>query len=268
VFLIVFSVGHALPLAFTRFSVREGVALNPRNGHARHAASGHGPGQSTDTLRPRPRTVPVRGQDISPFSPCPRAVHARGRVPGHTSARTVHELVLATDRERPRPVRSFGQSTSTALPRTGAICVLQAATDSPRRGNTMATSRPPSLPIAFTMIPAYVHLRSHRCPPGSRAIYTAPSAEVPRPVPGQGSHCRVARETRLLSRHCRTAHPTLPPGQQTPHRLCPGDALRTALPTSDLRVKSCHESVAGWLAASRRKPNESVRRNWSDIGFP
>jgi hypothetical protein len=159
-FLIVFSIGHALPLVETRIScprsVRGEAARLPRilNGSSPRRRPPHGPGLST--VRSRTRTFHVRDQSASPLNPralaCPRTIHVRG----HSSAWSGRGRALSTVAIRPRIIRIREIVSSLICPRIRAMRGLDAAYENPRCGLIVTVSRFTDFRAQMLILLAYV----------------------------------------------------------------------------------------------------------------
>ena len=158
-FLIMFKTGHALPLAGARL-------LRPRSSRGEHAeypreVSGSWP--RARQIRDRdsvgettcPRTVHVREQSVSAFSPrkqaCPRTV----RVLGNAAASTVRESAATTGSIYPQTVRSRELSTSANWSRAQSVREHGLTTNCPRRCIAVSIFPPINFPVRIQTIPAY-----------------------------------------------------------------------------------------------------------------
>ena len=149
VFFIKFNTGHALPLPGGRSSCprrsRGWDAACPRqnNDLCMRTRTVHIADPATD--RSRPRTVHVREQSLSSFSPrpqiCPRIVRVRVQA----TAWTVRSQALATDANCPWTVHGLGLPTSPVWPCPRFVREPRLSRRRPHRGLVMSNS----LPIYF-----------------------------------------------------------------------------------------------------------------------
>jgi hypothetical protein len=159
VFLIMFKTGHALPLAGARL-------LRPRGSRGEHAGCprkliGSWP-QARQIRDPDlggertcPRTIHIREQSVSAFSPRKQARPRTGRVLGNAAASTVREPAAVTATNCPQTVRCRELSTSPNWSRAQSVREHGPATNCPRR--CIAVSIPPPIifPVHIRITPAY-----------------------------------------------------------------------------------------------------------------
>jgi hypothetical protein len=137
VFLIMFKTGHALPLAGARLLRPRGS----RGGHAEHPREVSGSWPRTRQIhdhdsvgeRTCPRTVHVREQPVSAFSPRKEARPRTVRSLGNAAASTIRESAAATDSIYPQTVHHRELSTSANWSRTQSVREHGLATNCPRR---------------------------------------------------------------------------------------------------------------------------------------
>ena len=160
-FLIMFNTGHALPLPGGRSSCprrsRGGDAACPRenNDSCPRTRNVHVPDPATD--RSRTRTVHVREQSVTSFSPrpqtCPRTSPRPRTGNGLDSPRVRHW-------QRTRTVRGQSADSDCPRPRSGHDRDLSANLRLSRTVRIAASScpfsRPINFPVHIRIIPAYV----------------------------------------------------------------------------------------------------------------
>jgi hypothetical protein len=159
-FSLMFNTRHALPLPGGRTSCprrsRGGDAACPRenNGLCPRTRTVHVPVPATD--RSRSRTVHVREQSVTSFSPRPQTCPRTVRVRVQATAWTVHGQALATDAHCPWTVHGLGLSTSPVWPCPRFVRAPQLSRKRPHRGLVMSFSTPFYFPTHARIIPAYV----------------------------------------------------------------------------------------------------------------
>jgi hypothetical protein len=160
VFFTMFNTRHALPLPGGRSSCprrnRGGDAACPRenNDLCPRTRTVHVPDPATD--RSGSRTVHVREQSVTSFSPRPQTCPRTGRVRVQATAWTVRSQALATDANCPWTVHGFGLSTSPFWPCPRFVREPQLSRRRPHRGLVVSCSRPIYFPANARIITAYV----------------------------------------------------------------------------------------------------------------
>jgi hypothetical protein len=159
VFLIMFKTGHALPLAGARL-------LRPRGSrgeHAEHPREGSGSWPRARQIRDHdsvgertcPRTVHVREQSVSAFSPRKQGRPRTDRVLGNAADWTVRESAAATATHCRQTVRSRELSTSPNWSWAQSVRERGLAKNYPRRCIAVSILPPINFPVCIQTIPAY-----------------------------------------------------------------------------------------------------------------
>jgi hypothetical protein len=159
VFLIMFKIGHALPLAGARL-------LRPRMSRGEHTER---PRKVSDTspqtrqIRDRdsvvermcPRTVHIGEQSVSAFIPRKQVRPRTGRVFGNAAASTVRKPAAATDSNCPQTIRSREPSTSADSQSAKTVREHGLVTNCPRRCIAVAILPTIHFPVRIQAIPAH-----------------------------------------------------------------------------------------------------------------
>ena len=158
-FLIMFKTGHALPLAGARL-------LRPRSSrgeHAEHPRKVSSVWPQTRQIRDRnsvgertcPRTVHIREQSVSAFSPRKQARPQTVRVLGNATASPIRKSAAATDTNCPQTVRSRELSTSANWSRAQSVRERGPAKNCPNHRIAVSILPPINFPVRIQTIPAY-----------------------------------------------------------------------------------------------------------------
>lgn len=159
-FLIIFNTGHALPLAGARLlrprSSRGGHAEYPRKVSCAWPQTRQICDHDSVEERTCPRTVHIREQSVSAFSPRKQARSRTGRVLGSAADSTVREAAAATDSTYPQTVRNRKLSTSANSQSARTVREHGLAKSFPRRSIAVAILPPIHFPVRIQINPAYV----------------------------------------------------------------------------------------------------------------
>ena len=158
-FLIMFKIGHALPLAGARL-LRPRMSRGESAEHPRKVSGAWPRARQIRDLdsvenRTRTQTIHVRELSVSAFSPRKQLRPRTGRVLGNAAASKVRESAAATDSNCPQTVRILELSTSANWSRAQSVRERGPATNC-RRGCIAVSILPPIIfPVHIRTIPAY-----------------------------------------------------------------------------------------------------------------